>query len=310
MFKKYLLSIFMLGNLMFNFENLKTKNIKNENNSYIFVSDIGGTNSKFALAKINKKEKPELILKLRLDSKKIDNFADTINLIIKQIEKKINIKIDTISLASAGVISADRKTCKISNLDKTISVNEIIKTTKIKKVFLLNDFEAIGYGFQTLEKKDILEINKLKTINNKFVDKAYIGAGTGLGKGILVWNENKKLYIPKQSEGGHADFAAQDQQDLNLINFIKENKTKNCNVEWEDILSGRGLQYIYKFLLKNANQNKFTKEIESNSYDPALISKYKNEDVISKKTFELFSKYYARCAKCFALDTLSRGGIY
>ena len=305
---------------MFNFEFLKGQNIKPQDGCYILVSDIGGTNANFALAQFKKvvqgPKKTKLILKLRLDSKKIDNFADTIASILNKIKKEFNIEVKLASFACAGVVSIDRESCKISNLGKTLYKKEILEKTSLEKVFLLNDFEAIGYGLQALDKDCLIstgkksqEKNLEETFNvNEHLTKSYIGAGTGLGKGILIWSEKQNSYIPKPSEGGHADFAAQDDQDLKLLNFIKRQKD---NIEWEDILSGQGLKTIFQFLLQENNQtNKYIKEIQKNNFDPALISKYKNKDLLCKKTFEIFTKYYARCAKCFALDTLSRGGIY
>ncbi len=298
---------------MFNFEFLKEQKIKPDDGCYVLVSDIGGTNANFALAQLKKTpigQKAKLILKFKLNSKKIDNFTDIIALALNKLEKKFNIEIKLASLACAGVVSIDKNSCKMSNIGKTLYKKEILEKTNLEKIFLLNDFESVGYGIQALDKDCLVSINETASTTELHLTKAYLGAGTGLGKGILYWNKEQKLYIPKPSEGGHADFAAQDNQDLKLLNFIKLNNKEN-NVEWENVLSGQGLKTIFQFLFQEKKEkNKYIEEIIKNNFDPVLISKYKNNDLLCKKTFEIFTKYYARCAKCFALDTLSIGGIY
>jgi glucokinase len=160
----------------------------------------------------------------------------------------------------------------------------------------MNDFEAIGYGINLLKKKDFLIINKKISNKIKNQTKAVIGAGTGLGKAILNYDECFNCYVPIASEGGHADFPVYDLEELKLINFIKKIKKIN-QVSWEDLLSGKGLESIYFYLKKNK------KSAEE-------ISKHRKTDKTYKKTFELFTRFYARAVKNFTLETLALGGVY
>lgn len=41
-----------------------------------------------------------------------------------------------------------------------------------------------------------------------------------------------------------------------------------------------------------------------------LISNYRLVDPLCKETFRLFTRFYGRCAKNFALATLAMGGLY
>jgi len=100
--------------------------------------------------------------------------------------------------------------------------------------------------------------------------------------------------------------------ELKLLEFIKKSKGTSEPVCYEEVLSGRGLVNIYNFL-KNQNiseNNLVFDEIEKSIDKPALISKYRNIDETCKKTFNLFTTFYGRCAKNFVLDSMATGGLY
>jgi glucokinase len=143
--------------------------------------------------------------------------------------------------------------------------------------------------------------------------QASIGAGTGLGKVALLWNSYFKRYLPFASEGGHADCAAQSPFEMELFEFIKQEKNHNCPVSWEDVLSGVGIQRIYRFLglQKKYPLTSVSQEIAEQDFHPDKISRYnKQNDPHCQDTFKLYTQLYARCAKNFVLDTLALNGMY
>ena len=81
---------------------------------------------------------------------------------------------------------------------------------------------------------------------------------------------------------------------------------------WEDFLSGRGIQNIYKFLEHSGEYltTPCSKEIKESKYDTGTIAQHKDKDACCKATFEIFAKIYGRAAKNFALEQLAIGGIY
>ncbi|RMF54527.1 hypothetical protein D6745_04895, partial [Candidatus Woesearchaeota archaeon] len=219
-------------------------------------------------------------------------------------EKKYRITVRKACFACAG--PSDRDVIKLTNSTWEVNRKEILRSTPLRKVLLLNDFEAVGYGINTLEKKDLLVVNKGKPALRR--TKAVIGAGTGLGKSILVYNAEKNLHIPIPCEGGHTTFAPTKKEELEIALFIKRNRKKK-QVVYEDLVSGRGIENIYKYLSAK-KKSKHSKYILRADDKAALISKHQFKDALCKKTFALFSRFYARCAKNFALDTLSLSGLY
>jgi glucokinase len=181
---------------------------------------------------------------------------------------------------------------------------------------VINDFQAIGYGINLLNynnKDDIFLVKSGKTnADSSKETKAILGAGTGLGKSILAYNEQLEAYIPIPSEGGHSDFPAQDDFEIQLLNFIKKLRNISQPITYEELLSGRGIESIYSFLkdISQIKESKYTKEIENAKDKASLISKYRTEDKICGETFRLFARYYGRCAKNFVLDTMATGGLF
>ena len=51
-------------------------------------------------------------------------------------------------------------------------------------------------------------------------NQGFIGAGTGLGKSLMVWDSSNKRYFPVASEGGHADIPLYDPSERALRDYI------------------------------------------------------------------------------------------
>jgi glucokinase len=51
-----------------------------------------------------------------------------------------------------------------------------------------------------------------------------IAAGTGLGEAILVWN-GQDASLPMASEGGHSDFAARNEEEIELLRYLQKDSS-------------------------------------------------------------------------------------
>jgi len=279
---------------------------------YLLVGDIGGTNSNFGVLQIINKT-AVLILSLHTQSQEINSFSMVIHDLLTYLKSQYNLNFSSLCLGAAGVISASHDRVKPTNLNFIIDIHDIIQTTGLKNVVLINDFEAVGYGIDEIDKKSLVIINK-GTPRNLGV-KGIIGAGTGLGKSFFVWSTGEQRYLLLPSEGGHADFAAQDQLDVDLIRFIRQSKQQSLNsdaISFEKVLSGEGIKHIYSFLATNKSYEptSATQVIKQNGLHPDIIFKFWQDDPRCHDTFVWYAKLYARVAKNFSLDTLALGGIY
>ena len=291
----------------------KLIDIFDKNNFYDFVLgvDLGGTFTKICIAGI-KDSKPSLLFTYDFETKKLDSLNPAINQVLNHVKEKFDFKVDNACIGAAGVISKEKNFADLTNVSWNIDLREIINQTTLKKAFIINDFEAVGYGINLLDKNDILNITPGNKPDEFRLTKAVIGAGTGLGKSILYFNERINGYIPLQSEGGHSDLPVYNDFELKLLEFIKKSNKISQPVCYEEVLSGRGLVNIYNFLKsQNISEKNFVfDEIDKSIDKPVLISEYKNIDETCKKTFELFTRFYGRCAKNFVLDSMATGGLY
>ena len=266
----------------------------------VLCADIGGTNTRLAVLKLKDGlSKLEVLEYRELKTAKIKDIYDELNRFIENYRAKKGDTIRQLSLAVAGPV--DKERAKMTNGRLTISIKKLKAKTPIKKALLLNDFCAFAWGINSLSEKDFFVINK--GISIKHATKAVIGAGTGLGKAILYYNPLLKQYIPLASEGGHADFPGDTEEEFELQEFVKKQYKAGFPVVYEDLVSGKGLERIYEFLSN--------KHFSKKSALPApQISATIKDNRCSRETFLMFTRFYARCCRNFALETLALGGVY
>ncbi len=273
--------------------------------SAIIGADIGGTNSNFGIFSMHN-AKPELLFSLHTKSKTIKHFPAVVKQVLAYAHEKYGLNIHRALFACAGVVSPQKDFSKPTNLTIEIDALAIKKATGLQCVSIVNDFEVIGYGLDLINPKDIVHINK--SVPKLHAQKAILGAGTGLGKCIMFWDQSVNRYVPVASEGGHADAALQHPLEFALATFIQQREKMTCNISWEDLLSGDGIQRIYSFFHANSDKNGHKKgEVMPK---PDEIFKRRTENKHSADTFNLYTILYARCAKNFTLDALALGGIY
>ncbi len=276
---------------------------------FFLAGDIGGTNSNFGVISLVP-DTPVLVLSIHYKSAEIEDFTTFIQEVLTYLSSQYDLSFTQACFGAAGIVYPHRVEAWPTNLSFAINVHNIMKATSLKELFLINDFEAVALGVDLIDPSAILSINPHATYH-RHGNKAFIGAGTGLGKSILLWHKDEKRYLPVASEGGHADAAFYSPLEFALRTFIHEQYV-SCPVSWEMVLSGRGIQMIYHFLgsLKKYPETEYTKEIAQKDFDPDRISFYATYDSQSKDTFAWYRTFYARACKNFVLESLALNGIY
>ena len=263
------------------------------------AGDIGGTKTVLALYAL-KNNKLLQLEKEYYESARFKSFES----ILKNFMQITDIhKVTAACFGVAGPVVEG--VVKTTNLPWTINAAALAKTTGIRDIALLNDFEAIGYGIPVLEQKDLVRLSTAKVVSQ--TAKAVIGAGTGLGEGILAWHGSH--YVAIASEGGHSSFAAKTKIDWMLVQHLQ--KKLKRDVEWEDVLSGRGLINLYEFLRANnyARESKQVRKLLAH-IGAAAITENTSKDTLCKKAVELFVRYYGREASNLGLKAKATGGVY
>jgi len=264
---------------------------------FILTADIGGTNTNFAIF-----SKKKLLVSLHFDSKEIKDFVRPVQQVLQYVNDRYNISISNACFAAAGPVEKNSY-CKITNLSWDIDTRRILKNTPLGSATIINDFLAVAYGIGTIEQKYIHTMKRGEVLRKG--TKAVIGAGTGLGKALLIWNSKTNSYSALPSEGGHIDLPIHpdNEEELALYDLIK--KQQGAIPTLEDVLSGEGIENIYRILSKTGRYRQ--KKID---VDAGQISKHIKNDRLCRDTLTLFARFYGRAAKNFALDTLALGGVY
>jgi glucokinase len=135
-----------------------------------------------------------------------------------------------------------------------------------------------------------------------------IAAGTGLGEAILFWDG--RTYRPMPSEGGHSDFAPNDDLEIELLRYLRG---QYLHVSYERILSGPGLHALYEFL-RDTKKNEPTWLAEKikvgNPAAEIAQAGLQGQAEIAKQALNLFASIYGAEAGNLALKALSLDGVY
>lgn len=198
---------------------------------------------------------------------------------------------------------------RLTNLPWTIDSRELAKNLDIDHVFLINDLEANGYGVAELTADQIFTLSEGDP--SQVGNRALVSAGTGLGEALLIWNGH--THVPYPSEGGHADFAPRNEDEIDLLRFLKQKY--NGRISFERVVSGMGLTSIYEFLREVRGMDepawlaeRIAASPDANSVITETALAAKSE--ICEKALDMFVSAYGAEAGNVALKLLSVGGVY
>lgn len=197
---------------------------------------------------------------------------------------------------------------RITNLPWQIEERSLASTTGVQRVKLLNDLQAMSLGLLRLGPEEWLELNP--DAEPATGNRAVIAAGTGLGEAILYWDGMN--YHPLATEGGHTDFAPNDELEEGLLRHLR--LKFGGHVSYERILSGAGIACLYEYLrsIDYAPESPELAGVLCDTDDPAReISLYAQQegDALARETLRLFARIYGAEAGNLVLKCLSRGGV-
>jgi glucokinase len=197
---------------------------------------------------------------------------------------------------------------RLTNLPWTLDSRELARDLKIDYVFLINDLQANGYGIAELGADQIYTLSEGDS--GQVGNRGLISAGTGLGEAFLVWDGRN--YEPYPSEGGHSDFAPRNEEEIDLLRFLRQKY--NGRISFERVVSGQGLTNIYEFLRDGRGLEEPVWLAERmRQEDPNAViteSALKAKSQLCEKTLDMFVSAYGAEAGNLALKVLSVGGLY
>jgi glucokinase len=267
----------------------------------VLAGDIGGTKTHLALFSVEG-EKLRATTSRTFQSKGYSGLLP----VLREFLAGAHPAIDASCFGIAGPV-VDGKV-KTPNLPWTVDSSELSDALKLDSVGLLNDLEAAAYGIFTLGDDEFFGLSEgtIRLSGNK----ALIAAGTGLGEAILY--DDGHHFHPLASEGGHADFAARSDLEIELLRYLIG---RLGHVSYERVLSGPGLFNIYSFLKESGRfeEPAWLAERLATAVDPsAVISEtaLAHQAEISVKTLDMFVSVYGAEAGNLALSAKAVRGVY
>ena len=159
-----------------------------------------------------------------------------------------------------------------------------------KRSILINDFIAQAYATRSITGESAQKILPGHAVPGGTV--AVIGAGTGLGKALLVpLRSGGFVAIP--SEGAHANFPFVSEEEFRFQEFLVQELGEDY-ITANSVVSGRGLTLVHQFLTGEKLEPK-----------DAMA-----QCTVNCETLVWASRFYGRVCRNFALETLSSGGVY
>jgi glucokinase len=197
---------------------------------------------------------------------------------------------------------------KLTNLPWMLDVRLLQPSLGIEHIFLINDLEANGYGIPELTPESIFTLHAGD--EGATGHQGLIAAGTGLGEALLIWDG--KTHRPIPSEGGHCDFAARNDREIALLNYLRG--TLNGRVSFERVVSGLGIKNVYAYLrdVEKLDEPAWLKHRLETEDPNAVIGKCAEDgsSSICFETMKLFAGAYGAETGNIALKVLATGGMW
>ncbi len=266
----------------------------------VLAADVGGTKTNMALFRLED-GKMKMLREFTFKSAAHNSMED----MILKFRDQGNEEFHSVSLAIAGPVYKGK--AHGTNLPWDVEDAGIRKAIGLDEVYLINDLEANAYGLSALEEEDLCRLYPGDPEATGNV--AIISPGTGLGEAGMYFDGRN--YHPFATEGGHCDFAPQNELDVEMLHYLQRNWD---HVSWERLISGPGIVHIFEFF-------RYVKKLEVPSWlDEAMergdlghaISKgaMENSCDVCQATIDLFLRYLAEESGNLILKYKATGGLF
>jgi glucokinase len=268
----------------------------------LLAADIGGTKSELALFDLyGETFEPMARAIYPCDS------SDGIEEILLSFLSQAEVWPDFACLDVAGVVAGGE--AKMTNRSWRMNEEAMAKAISVAGVKLINDMTALCAVIPALDTTDVLLLQE--GLEQKNGTKAVIAPGTGLGQGYLI--EDETLFLPRGSEGGHADFAPADDEQLELLQWFWPKKQP---VSFEMFCSGLGIPTLYDFCRQRHGmvEKETIRQRLGSEGDPTKVivegATAESPCPVCQKTMELFLSILGSEAGNLALKLYATGGLY
>jgi glucokinase len=223
------------------------------------LADIGGTNVRFSFVKSTN------TTLLNPESYKVADFSTIEDAILSYCAKH---KIAPTSLSFCVAAPVTQNEVVFTNNHWKFKKDTLKNSLGAKKILCLNDFTAQALSqipyfqnnndkhIQTWGNEPTSSIHKIfNGVENHSSPLFVLGPGTGLGSSTLV--PINSTFKALEAEGGHIHFPPTNKIEIELLVWLQ---TQYGPVSAERIISGPGLENIYRFLISRTKDSMLKKQ--------------------------------------------------
>ena len=249
------------------------------------VADIGGTNTRVALA-----QGSELLTETiqKFPNADAPHLRDIFS---SYIATRGDISISAACIAVAGPVH--NGVAQMTNLDWLIQDHDISASLGIDKVGVINDLQAQGYALPYIDDADLSCLKQGKT-PDFHATRLVIGIGTGFNAAPAYVVGDTTLVPP--AEAGHVRLPASNDQERAIADQVAGN---NGFASVEHILSGRGVERLERYFDPTSTRSAAD-----------VLAAAQNGDAIAQQVVTQFARFAGSVAGDLALTVLPFGGIY
>ena len=208
----------------------------NEVKRMLLAGDIGGTKTLLGLFD-TETVRPRALVVRSYGTLDFDDLPSMIRLFLADGEAP-RAPLDCAAFGVAGPVLGDSAT--LTNVPWRVEARRVGEAFNVRRVQLLNDLEAMAWSIPVLRESEVHVLQE--GVARRGGNIALIAAGTGLGQALLHWVTDR--FVPSASEGGHADFAARTDREIELVRMLRDIYGR---AEVEQVLSGPGLLNLHRF---------------------------------------------------------------
>lgn len=261
-----------------------------EPNTTSLVADVGGTNTRVALAKDGQ------VLTDTIDRFRNADYPGLETVLQSYLKGRGNVDPKAACVAIAGPVRDGR--ASMTNLDWDIEDAALSQAINAETVIILNDLQAQGHALGHIAPEAIETVIPFPQAPADAA-RLVIGVGTGFNSAAVFEIAGTRLVTA--SEAGHQNMHIGTAEDLSLCAYLT---TPHGPPSVEDILSGRGLERVYAWLAQTEGE---VAQLQAAAIMQACAD---GSDPRALQAARVFSRFLGNVAGNLALTLLPFGGVY
>ena len=205
------------------------------------IADIGGTYARFALE--TRAGHFEHTASLRCADHA--DFHAAVTAYLATLPRDLTLQLQHAGIAIANPVEGDQ--VRMTNYHWRFSIEQMRERLGLQSLVVVNDFTALAMSLPRLAPHQRRQVGGGEARERSVV--GVLGAGSGLGVSGLIPAYDG--WVALGTEGGHTTFAPRDASEIAILQYAL---TEFEHVSFERLLSGPGIELIYRALLHNSGR--------------------------------------------------------